>query len=235
MSYNLPFILLMPLDTVNRKWYKEIEGIGNMQVLIPPQNKVIFHKSNGEKGVGGRDKCAFFVYGMNDVIPQSLMLIEDSTGKIVPYPEEANNPETTVPETTVPTRHLRSSSKLRYIEEEAQEAGVDDDYEVIVERTVEDTTDIKTRSGNAYKRFKKAVRSVVDSIPDIVAEHDESIATENTIKAIRSKRSITIITQTGDDVKTVRKITEDSQSYGDVFEIANDNKALKGFFDSQPI
>ena len=234
MSYKLPFILLMPLDTLNRKWYKDIEGIASMQILIAPQNKVLFHKSNGEKGVGGRDKCAFFVYGMNDIIPQSPMLIEDSTGKFIPYPEADN------PETSVPTKQLRSSSKLRYIEEEAQEAGADDDddddYEVIAERLADDTTVLKTRSGNAYKRFKKAIRSVVDSIPDIVAEQDESIATENTMKAMRSKRSITIITQTGDDVKTVRKITEDSQSYGDVFELANDDKALKGFSnDSQLI
>ncbi len=214
----------MPLDTVNRIWYKDIEGIVNMQVLIPPPNKVIFHKANGERGVGGRDKCAFFVYGMNDVIPQSFMLIEDGTGKIIPHPDK--NPETAVP---------------TYNEEDSQESGGDreghDEVKDNMERLVEDTTVFKTRSGRAYERMKKAVRAVANSIPDIVAEQDESIATQNTIKAIRCKRTITIITESGDNLKSFRKIAEDSQSYGDAFELGNDDKAIKGLCpsDSQPM
>ena len=220
----------MPLDTVNRKWYKDIDGIGNMQILIPPQNKVLFHKSNGEKGVGGRDKCAFFVYGMNDVIPQSLMLIEDSTGTIIPYPE-ADNPETSVP---IRQRFISASQLSGYNEEKAS-SGSNGEREAIVESLLGDITFLKTRSGGAYQRFKNAIRSVVNTIPDFVAEQKESIATENTMKAIRSKRSITIISESEDNVKSIRKVADDSQSFGFAFELANDEKSHDFENDSQPI
>lgn len=128
-----------------------------------------------------------------------------------------------------PTRS--SSSKFQYIEDEAQDAGGDTDDE----RLADDTTVIKTRRG-VYQRFKKALRTVVATFPDFIAEQEDGIATENAINAIRSNRSLTIIAHCGDKVELLRKVAEDSQSFDDVFKVVNDLKGLKGFSnDSQPI
>ena len=227
----------MPLDTVNRIWYKDIEGIGNMQVLIPPPNKVIFHKANGERGAGGRDKCAFFVFGLREFIPNDWMLIEGGTGKIIPYPESSEADDN--PETAVPIRHRfingYSEEKAISMSNEEREELNDKllgDLKLLKARTPDGGHDVKflkTRSGGAYERFKTAVRSVANTIPDFVAEQKESIATENTKKAIRSKRSITIISESEDNVKSIRKVADDSQSFGFAFELANDEKAHKDF------
>ena len=149
-----------------------------------------------------------------------------------------------------PTRS--SSSQFQYIEDEckvaggdneeeedeAKEAGGNDEEEedaINAERLAQDTTVIKTRRG-VYQRFKKALRTVVATFPDFIAEQEDGIATENAINAIRSNRSLTIIAHCGDKVELLRKVAEDSQSFDDVFKVVNDLKGLKGFSnDSQPM
>lgn len=131
IEFDVPSIVLMPFETMQNKWYQNIPATSQFQVLVPPETLVVFTKSDGSVGRGffGRAKLAFFVYKMTDFIPQQLMLIEDESGKIIPYPEheDADKMETDNPEDAGSRKRTTRASIERFFDTESKVDGDDDD------------------------------------------------------------------------------------------------------------